>query len=240
MIKSTSPPPAKRGRKKGQKLDLINLSSGGSGGRRKPDEENDWKMDKCQNKLQFDKCFDGEDDSSFSSSSISSDESLEFEEKEENCITDMQGNRIISVGKFTAAVKKSMCCKKCAIDGHRKYIQDFLHFAKEYEEKIQREEASIFFQDKIERLEWRVEHRKTTSELYSMFCGKNKQQSVDDRVCKEFSIAEETYGLATTMFGLCSKKKIAMSFVLTQTKFQGIGNFMAIQRLKNLPSTIKL
>ena len=207
MIKSTSPPPAKRGRKKGQKLDLINLSSGGSGGRRKPDEENDWKMDKCQNKLQFDKCFDGEDDSSFSSSSISSDESLEFEEKEENCITDMQGNRIISVGKFTAAVKKSMCCKKCAIDGHRKYIQDFLHFAKEYEEKIQREEASIFFQDKIERLEWRVEHRKTTSELYSMFCGKNKQQSVEDRVCKEFSIAEETYGLAATLFGLCSKKK---------------------------------
>ena len=55
-----------------------------------------------------------------------------------------------------------MCCKKCAVDGHRKHIRDFLAFTDMHEEKLRREEDDKFFADKLERLEWRTSHRKTT------------------------------------------------------------------------------
>ena len=39
-----------------------------------------------------------------------------------------------------------------------------------------------------------------------MFCGANKNNSMEDRVCKSWSVAEETYGFATTVYGVCAKK----------------------------------
>ena len=47
----------------------------------------------------------------------------------------------------------------------------------------------------------------TTSELFSRFSGKFNQTSTEDIICKSFHVSEETYGIATSIFGTCRRKK---------------------------------
>ena len=99
-----------------------------------------------------------------------------------------------------------MCCKRFALSGHKNIVSKFLLFAAGYEEKVRREERDHFFGSKLERLEWRDENRKSTEQLYGMFWGSRRDTLAEDVICKGFLVAEETYGFATTLYGVCAKR----------------------------------
>ena len=110
----------KRGRKKGCKLDLISLASGGSGRQRRGDNAAGlWDLDATRADRAFnsDSDYDSEDDSSFSDSSSVSDleeeddDYDEFEESEDECITDMKGNRILPIHKIGKVVRNSCAAR---------------------------------------------------------------------------------------------------------------------------------
>ena len=60
-----------------------------------------------------------------------------------------------------------------------------------------------------------IRKKKTTRELYSMFSGAHTGMSIEDFVCSTFTLTEESYGIATTMFGVCKKKRRAHSFEIS-------------------------
>lgn len=52
-----------------------------------------------------------------------------------------------------------------------------------------------------------VEEKKTLKELYKVFCGKNVVTLVENTMCTSLSVAEETYGFTTTIYGVCGKNE---------------------------------
>mmetsp|Transcript_17782 Transcript_17782/g.25118 ORF Transcript_17782/g.25118 Transcript_17782/m.25118 type:complete len:81 (+) Transcript_17782:171-413(+) len=64
----------------------------------------------------------------------------------------------------------------------------------------------MLFSSKLSCLEWRVGHQKTIKELYQMYSQK-QQKSAKSIICKCFRISEETYGVATSLNGVCSRKR---------------------------------
>ena len=100
-----------------------------------------------------------------------------------------------------------MCCRRYVIGYHKKLVSQFIQFTLKYETKIEAEEKNIFFRSRTDRLEWRLDKKLTASELFSRFSGKFNQFSTDDIICKSFHVAEETYGIATSIFGSCMRKK---------------------------------
>ena len=131
---------AKRGRKKGCKLELASIIPGGIGGRIKEDSGPIWELEKKTDN-------DDDDEDSLYSLSLapSSEDEMDYDVMEDECITDLKGNRIIPVKEIVMAINRSMCCKKCAIAGHCQYLHDFLAFVDEHEERIKREEDKKWF-----------------------------------------------------------------------------------------------
>ena len=203
---------------------LNSIVPGGSGGRIRKDDRNMWELER-----KIDTNDNDGDDSLYSlSSAPSSEDEVEYDIMEDECITDLKGNRILPVKEIVMAINRSMCCKKCAIAGYHQYLRDFLAFTDEHEERIKREEDEKWFDSRNDRLEWQLSQRKTTRDLYSLFCGMKNEQSAEEMICKEFSVSEETYGFATSIFGLCSKKKNSHVFridaekvVASKNKFHG-------------------
>ena len=191
------------------KMELLALQEGGSGARPRVQIEHEtcWNMTTTN---KFEGGFDDEE-SSWSSDSeedVSSVESSDFgvpEEEEESCLTDLVGNRILPVGQVVKAFRQNVCCRKCAVKNHKSHISAFLTFCKEYDEKREREEQIKMFHSRTQRLEWRLEHMRTTSELYQMFNG-GRKGSVEDNISCEMHVAEETWGVATTLYGRCKRK----------------------------------
>ena len=81
-----------------------------------------------------------------------------------------------------------------------------IDFCTKYKEDKERKEARTLFRSRIDRLEWRLSRHKKVSELYQIFLGHeaNKNGSTEDQLCSDFRVGEETYGLATSIFGFCS------------------------------------
>ena len=104
----------------------------------------------------------------------------------------------------------------------------------EYEAKLERDERELLFGSRMDRMEWKLENRKTTQELYQIFCGTNNNNSMEDRVCKSWSVAKETYGFATTVYGVCAKKHRSHVYRVEADLIGGGGsgsNFMGIVKL---------
>ena len=89
----------------------------------------------------------------------SSEEEEEEEEEEEitgdkkNCVSDLEGNRLLPIGKIVNAIGNSMCCRKCAVSNHKDMMNDFVAFCTEYEDKIKKEEEDKLFYSKVEQLD---------------------------------------------------------------------------------------
>ena len=217
----------KSGRKPGSKLELLGLRSGGRGNRFIAHDIEKWTFnDVNSSKIKDDSSSVSSSSSFFSINSTDSilddDESvLTYDEMEDECVRDMRGNRILRVDNFRKNFQEDVCCKKCAIAGHTKYMKDFLAFTRRYEEKVKKDEGKILFHSKADHLQWLLDKTKTTTELYSMFCGSRKNVSIEDCICKQFSVQEETYGLATSIYGVCGRKKDSHVFRINADKISG-------------------
>jgi len=55
--------------------------------------------------------------------------------------------------------------------------------------------------------------KKTTEQLYFAFCGRSLE-TIEDKICSEFSISEKSYGIATSLYGKCSHKRNAHVFTI--------------------------
>ena len=143
---------------------------------------------------------DYDDDSDYSESSTSTLESDDFEEEVDCCVSDMTGNRLLPMDKLLGVFRNSVCCRRCAVSNHTKEMKRFMSFTKEYEEKVLNEERNTLFHSRLERLEWKLRKNKSTSELFEMFNG-GQVTTVEDRICCNFVICEETYGIATALCG---------------------------------------
>lgn len=51
------------------------------------------------------------------------------DENEANCISDLEGNRVLPLGKIMNAMSNSMCCTKCATQNHNVLMDKFIAFA---------------------------------------------------------------------------------------------------------------
>ena len=136
------------GRKKGCKLEAVNLCLGGKGGRAKHDEV-PWMIDKV--------VFGDSDgsDSSYSSNKDSEydddDDDLDDMEIEAKCISDLEGNCLLPIGKIINAISNNMYCSRCAVSNHNAMMKDFIDFCTAYEEKIEKADNEILFYSKTER-----------------------------------------------------------------------------------------
>ena len=211
-------PKNRGGRKKGVKLDVINLTSGGVGGRLRSTKrkgEDSWNFSMP---IESD---GSEDDSSYSESSESDFDALEEEDYDEEedigVMEEMVGNRIIPIQSLCQMIRKKFCCRNCAVKNHRDYMNNFLVFAKEYEDGATEEEGKRLFRNRLERLEWRIEHQKSTSELYAMYCG-GMQSSIESQITCDFVLSEKTYGIATTIYGVCERARKPHKFELLPEK----------------------
>ena len=139
------------------KMSLHALQSGGSDGQRQSQQlrqnEPEWNLgDAGRVNL------DNEDNSTFNSetsesfSSGSDDDFREAEDKGECCLTNMVGNRILSIAKVAKVLQRHTCCCRCAFHNHKNYIKDFLDFCKEYEERVAQEEQRELFMSRTQRL----------------------------------------------------------------------------------------
>ena len=79
-------------------------------------------------------------DSSNSLSSGSDDDFGEAEDKDESFLTNMVSNRILPISKVIKVLQRHTCCHQCAFCNHKKYIENFPEFYKDYEERVQQEE----------------------------------------------------------------------------------------------------
>ena len=188
--------PKKKGRKKGCNVDLLSLNSGGLAGhfeltRQQCDSQ--WRLEEKGKAL-----LDDSDDMLYSFSSSTStgeyddDEILDYNELEDHCVMDMKGLMIFPVEKLADVIWNQMCCKKCTLSWHTQYMNDFIKFTVRYEDEVTKVEGRQLFGSKRDWMEWQLNHHKPTTELYSIFCGRNRGVSVEDIVCTFFSIAEET------------------------------------------------
>ena len=171
---------SKRGRKRGCNLEQLNLSFGGIGGRAVGDSIH-WILDRGYLKSSE------RSDYSSESSDSSEKEEEELGEKEMNCVTDLQGNGLLPIGKIIGAISNDMCCSKCAITNHNSIMNEFIDFSSNYEENVRKEENGIPFYSKLKRLEWREEKHKSTKELFTMYNGgKAGDGSNEERLIKNF------------------------------------------------------
>lgn len=72
---------------------------------------------------------------------------------ENDCITDMKGDRILPVYQIFELMKKDVCCKKCDILGHKSCMKGFMVFADEYKSTIKIEDYEQLFYSQVARLE---------------------------------------------------------------------------------------
>ena len=212
------------GRKKGCVLERVNLRSGGMGGRERPETVDDhlpWNLE----------WKDGDDDDNESSDSeytVSSDSEEEDEvpddlgdEDEANCISDLEGNRLLPLGKVMNVMSNSMCCTKCAIQNHKVLMDEFIDFCSAYEEKMKREETELIFYSKVDRLQWRSDNSKSTKELYAMYNGSKRGGiCTNDRLISRFNVSEQTMGCATSLFGFCGRKRRPHQFRVDADKIR--------------------
>ena len=95
-------PPKKRGRKAGSSLELANLQSGGTGGLRLRPGQEETSAWIFNNHLTSDES--SKDDSSFDGSDESDPEDddldVDFEEDLDWCVSHLEGNRILPIGKL--------------------------------------------------------------------------------------------------------------------------------------------
>ena len=205
----------KPGRKKGVRLELVNLCAGGIRGRRiinNKEDEPPWNLYGMNNSEKKD---DEDDDSDFSVSTASSIDTDDFEDLEEDeancCVDDMSGNRLVPIEKLAHVLRNNVCCRRCAAFNHMKEINRFLAFAEEYEKKVDEDEKRTVFENRLQQVEWKLSKRKTTAELFEMFNGEQTNQVID-RICCDFIVCEETFGFATTVYGTCRREKRPHTF----------------------------
>jgi hypothetical protein len=187
----------KPGRKQGSKIELIALTPGGNGGqirKGRMEHDIDWTLDTgspvCVAALfAADKEDEFDEDDSDSEYIVGEDEEDKFDEdnsdsedEDEECLLDMVGNRILPVKKLFDAVTENMCCKKCAAREHSKFVSQFLSFSRKYESTVSEAEGQLYFGSKLERYEWRLQHRLSVGELYQKFTGTNNSMSSEQRV----------------------------------------------------------
>ena len=113
----------KRGRKKGYKVDLMGIVDlGGKGGwsLQTSPKESVWELN--PRKLDWDDSDTTSYGSSQDSSNKSNLEDFEFDEMEDNCITNMTGTWILPVKKLATIIKTQFCCKKCAVAEQKEKI----------------------------------------------------------------------------------------------------------------------
>jgi len=127
---------------------------------------------------------------------------LEFDEMESNYIHHLKGNRILEIEKICEILEKKMVCRKCAIQGHTNRMKYFIVYTVMYENKIKEEEDAEIFYSKKDCFEFRLEKKKSTQELYQMFCG-GQDNSIEEAIFKSFTIAEEIFGVTTSLIGVC-------------------------------------
>ena len=84
-----------------------------------------------------------------------------------------------------------MCCKKCALSGHKNYMNAFISFNIYHDEKVRKEEGEQLFGRKMDGMEWKLDHRKTTEDLFSIFVVTNRE-SIEDKIISSSSFIEET------------------------------------------------
>ena len=222
------PPRKKVGRKKGSKVEMNALESGGVGGRARrsvfldpKEKESLWKLDdSCKEIL-------SEDDSSYSSddSQFSSESEDEFEEgigdhELDPCVSHLEGNRILPVKKVVDVLRTAVTCKACVVKKHKKQIKKILAFCSQYEEDVEREEERKFFRSRTDRLEWRLGRQKKVTELYQIFLGKQSSEygGLESHLCCDFRVGEETYGVATSIFGFCARPRKPHVFCIEANK----------------------
>ena len=118
----------KRGRKLNCNLEEVNLRPGGKGGRVMDDN---WRAvhDKCTWNF-------GVEASSSEEEEEEEEEDDEEEEEEitgdkKNCVSDLEGNRLLPIGKIVNAIGNSMCCRKCAVSNHKDMMNNFIAFCSE-------------------------------------------------------------------------------------------------------------
>ena len=188
------------GRKKGCVLEEINLRSGGVG-QRPVHDSIPWNLER----------YGIDSDSDFSKSSSESEENYDSEnlsEKGVDCVSNLEGNRLLPIGKVVNAISNSMCCSKCALSNHKALMNDFIDFCSAYKENITKEENEKLFYSKFDRLEWRAKKYKTTKELYHIYNGsKSGSGSNEERLIQRFNMSEQTMGIATSILGFCSRKR---------------------------------
>ena len=136
------PPGKKRGRKKGFKNELHALLPGGYGGRARRsifaehDDSSQWRLDEGRmmgQEYHHDVSSTGSDSdySSDDDSSMDPDEEelgVIGEDEVDQCITDLNGTRLLPVSQLSAVIKLKMCCKRCALKEHKRHISNFLAF----------------------------------------------------------------------------------------------------------------
>ena len=193
-------PPKKRRRKKGSKAELDALRSGDFGRQSRravfPQEKEDWwKLE--GKKVLCEEIMSDKDDSSYSShSSKDSEESL-FDEglgdhKLEQCVSNLEGNRILPIKKMMGGLRSSMTCRRCVIKNHKRLTKDFLAFCANYEEDIEREEATKLFRSWTDLLEWWLSRHKKVGELYQMFLAhETRNGSIPNKLCINVRVVEE-------------------------------------------------
>ena len=94
-------------------MEILHLTPGGVAGRRDVEDATLWNLDK--GRKDGDESEDEDDDSSYSSPESEDDESLCYNDMEDECVTDLKGNRIISGkdwdGNQTDNVLQKMCSR---------------------------------------------------------------------------------------------------------------------------------
>ena len=142
-----------------------------------------------------DSSFDGLDESDPEDDDLD----VDFEEDLDWCVSHLEGNRILPIGKLAHIMRTKMCCHAWAIKGHKNSMNFFIEFCTAYEQQVQDEEDQTTFFSRTQRLEWRMEQHKSVKELYQLFCGSNNEASMEDNICKTFHVGEETYAFATSI-----------------------------------------
>ena len=65
------------------------------------------------------------------------------------CATNTIGNRLLPMESLENVLQNSFCCCKCTTSNHCKYVNNFLRFIKEHNEKVEKEEDEILFGSRL-------------------------------------------------------------------------------------------
>ena len=122
------------------------------------------------------------------------DELVDYDELEDYGVSDMKGSRIFHVEKIATAIRNEICCKKWALSGHKHYTNMLIAFSIRPKKKVRKEE-----------------------DLFSIFVGTNREL-IEDRIISSFSVAEDTYGFATSLYGIYGKKHRSHVFCVDADK----------------------